>query len=47
MSTGLALCRASGARDLRAVGHKGTLLKTSFHEVMLILNIKGKQHSLT
>lgn len=40
MSTGLALRRAPGARELRVAGHKGTLLRRSSHEVMLILNIR-------
>ena len=35
-----------GNRGPRVVGHKCTLLKRSFHKVMLILNMKGKQHSL-
>lgn len=44
---GSASCRASGARGPRLVGCKCTLLTRSLHEVMLILTMKGKWHSLT
>lgn len=35
-----------GNRGPRVAGHKCTLLKRPFHKVMLILNMKEKQHSL-
>ena len=47
MTMGLASCGTSEARGPRVAGHKCILLKRTFHEVTLVLTVKGKWHSLT
>lgn len=46
VSMGLTLCGTSRARGPSVVGHKCTALKRSLHDVILVLNVKEKQHPL-